>query len=254
MKLSRYICASGATAVVAAVVMIGVCVPEAGAQSPGPEPEITVTRLPGGRALVEVADAGVSVRKEVSGDASHVTIRTRQDEVQLRVVRGQITVSTPGGAVSVSAANSEDMARLMAVLQRSDAASRGRELLKRLPSNPRDFGQQALLLTRAVLELAHGPSPALARHREWLADERRRIGSGPVAVVKAGMQVRGPGDCWDLYSKEAIRIAEDFSDCTDDLKWYDGLGWAGCSLIYTIRAEGAMFWFIACNGGVPFKS
>lgn len=239
--------------VLAAGVMTSLFASRAAAQSTSAVPHITVTRLAGGRALVEVQDAGVSIRKEVSGDASHVTISTRQDEVQLRVVRGQLTASTPGGSVSVSSANPEDMARLMAVLQRSEAASRGRELLKRLPSNPRDFGQQALLLTRAVLELAHGPSAALARHREWLSEERRRLGSRPAKVVNAGRQTQGPGDCWDLYSKEALRIADDFAECTDDLKWYDALGWSGCSLIYTIRAEGAMFWFISCNGGIPFK-
>ena len=53
--------------------------------------------------------------------------------------------------------------------------------------------------------------------------------------------------------KEAIRIADVFAKCTDGLKWYDTLGWSGCSLIYTIRAEGAMFWFISCNGGIPFQ-
>lgn len=217
-------------------------------------PEISVTRLAGGRARIEVKDAGVSIRKDVSADSSHVTITTPNDEVQLRVVRGQLTASTPGGSVTVSSANAEDMARLMAVLQRSQAATRGRELLKRLPANPRDFGQQALLLTRAVLELAHGPSPALVTHRAWLSEERRRLAGEQGRVVKASLQVKGPGDCWDLYSKEALRIAEDFSECTEDLKWYDGLGWAGCSLIYTIRAEGAMFWFISCNGGIPFKS
>jgi len=253
MKVTADVRSNAAMAALAAVILTGVFAARADAQPPGAEPKITVTRLAGGRALIEVKDAGVSIRKEVGADASHVTISTRQDEVQLRVVRGQLTASTPGGSVSVSSANPEDMGRLMAVLQRSEAASRGRELLKRLPSNPRDFGQQALLLTRAVLELAHGPSAALAQHREWLADERRRLGTRPTTVVKAGLQVQGPGDCWDLYSKEAVRIAEDFAECTDDLRWYDALGWSGCSLVYTIRAEGAMFWFISCNGGIPFK-
>ncbi len=253
MKLTSKVRLTAAAAALTVVVLSGRYVTAAEAQPAAVAPEITVTRLAGGRALVEVKDDGVSVRKEVGGDASHVTIRTRQDEVQLRVVRGQLTASTPAGSVTVSSGKSEDMARLMAVLQRSEAASRGRELLKRLPSDPRDFGQQSLLLTRAVLELAHGPSPALIRHREWLADERRGLSSRSAMVVKAGVQVQGPGDCWDLYSKEAVRIADDFSDCTEDLKWYDGLGWSGCSLIYTIRAEAAMFWFISCNGGIPFK-
>ena len=49
------------------------------------------------------------------------------------------------------------------------------------------------------------------------------------------------------------RIADDFADCTDGLEWYEVHKWAGCSLIYAVRAEGAMAWFIACNGGVPFR-
>ncbi len=253
MKFTKHVRSIATMVVVVGGVTTSVFASCAEAQSLTAVPEITVTRLAGGRALIEVKDTGVSIRKEVGADSSHVTIRTRQDEVQLRVVRGQLTASTPGGSVSVSSGNQEDMARLMVVLQRSEAASRGRELLKRLPADPRDFGQQALLLTRAVLELAHGPSAALARHREWLAAERRRLGTRPATVVKADMQVQGPGDCWDLYSKEAIRIADDFAECTEDLKWYDGLGWSGCSLVYTIRAEAAMFWFISCNGGIPFK-
>jgi len=256
MTLTRTVRMPFAPIIVAGVAMISGLVPGAAvAQTTGAEPRVTTTRLAGGRVLVEVADADVTIRKELAGDASHVTITTRRDEVQVRVVRGQMTVSTPGGTVSVSAAHPEEMARLMAVLQRSEAASRGRELLKRVPSDPKNFGQQALLLTRAVLELAHGSSPALVTHRQWVARERARLAVPPagVAVTRVSSQVRGPGDCWDLYSKEAIRIAEDFAECTDGLKWYDALGWAGCSLVYTIRAEGAMFWFISCNGGIPFQ-
>lgn len=56
-----------------------------------------------------------------------------------------------------------------------------------------------------------------------------------------------------MYSAEALRIANDFGDCTDDLKWYEAHKWAGCSLIYAVRSEAAMAWFIACNGGAPFS-
>jgi len=243
------------TVLVGAVVLSGLLPGDALAQATGIEPKVSVSRLAGGRALIEVSDADVTIRKELAGNASHVTITTRRDELQLRVVGDRLTVSTPGGTVSVSAAQPEEMARLMAVLQRSDAASRGRDLLRRVPADPKDFGLQSLLLTRAVLELAHGSSPALALHRQWVARERARLGhqSSSAAVTRVGLQARGPGDCWDLYSKEALRIADDFAECTDDLKWYDALGWSGCSLIYTIRAEGAMFWFISCNGGIPFQ-
>jgi hypothetical protein len=248
-------------ATIAAIVMAGAMevvgpgVGVAQAQPTPAEPKVTVSRLAGGRALIEVSDADVTIRKELSGNASHVTISTRRDELEMRIVGSRLTVSTSGGTVSVSAAQPDDMARLMAVLQRSEAASRGRDLLRRVPADPKRVEQQSLLLTRAVLELAHGASPALVSHRQWVARERVRLAApaGGAGMTRVGYQVRGPGDCWDLYSKEALRIADDFAECTDDLKWYDALGWSGCSLIYTIRAEGAMFWFISCNGGIPFQ-
>jgi hypothetical protein len=224
-------------------------------------PEVTVTRTSGGHVLVEVADAGVRIRKDIGAGASHAVISTAADEVQVRVTSGQMVVSTPEGSVTVARGQTTEMAQLMQLLQRSDAAVRGLALLKRVPATSRHFGQQALLLTRAVLELGTGPSDAIAIHRREAARERARLipgGSGRAAITRVGLAgatwQQGPGDCWDLYAKEAVRIADDFADCSEDLAWYDALGWAGCSLIYAMRAEGAMAWFIACNGGVPFQS
>lgn len=222
-----------------------------------PVPEVTVTRVAGGRVLVEVADAGVSVRKEVAGDASHVVIATATDELQVRVEKGRMVVSTPAGSVTVAGGRAADMAQLLAMLQKSEAAAHGLALLRRVPADARHFGQQSLLLTRAVLELGGGSSEAIGEHRRWVVREQARLQAGParlqVTRVSLEGQIRGPGDCWDLYAQEAVRIAEDFAECTDGLRWYDVLDWAACSLIYTVRAEGAMAWFIACNGGVPFN-
>jgi len=222
-------------------------------------PDVTVTRLAGSRVLIELAEAGVSVRKEIAADASHATITTPKDELHLRVMRGQMTVSSPGGTVTIKTGGADEVAQLMAVLQRSDAATRGLALLKRVPADTRDFGRHSLLLTRAILELGTGPSDAITLHRRGLAEDRmRRVAARPVGAgvtrvaLQHSTQDRTAGDCWDLYSAEAVRIADDFADCTDGLRWYDALGWTACSLIYTIRAEAAMFWFINCNGGIPF--
>jgi hypothetical protein len=237
----------------------------AGAQTGNtPGPAVTVTRLAGARVLVEVAGVGVAIRKEIARDSSHVVITTPKDELHVRVTGREMVVSTPGGTITVGTGRADEIAQLMAVLQRSDAAVRGLALLKQVPANARNFGQQALLLTRAVLELGSGPSTAVATHRGWVQQERerraaRRLGlpaSGATVTrvgLQSGSQDRGPGDCWDAYAEEAIRIADDFVECSDDLSWYDALGWSGCSLIYTVRAEGAMFWFISCSGGFPFN-
>lgn len=223
-------------------------------------PDVTVTRLAGARVLIEVAEAGVSVRKEIAADASHATITTAKDELHLRVLRGQMTVSSPGGTVTIRGGGADEVAQLMAVLQRSDAAVKGLALLKRVPANTRDFGRHSLLLTRAILELGTGPSDAISLHRRGVAEDRaRRLTARPVGAtvtrvaLQEGTQDRGPGQCWDMYAAEAIRIADDFLDCTADLRWYDALGWAGCSLIYTVRSEAAMFWLVSCSGGFPFS-
>jgi hypothetical protein len=146
--------------------------------------------------------------------------------------------------------------RLLVVLQRSDAAARARALLGRVPDGPETFTGQSLLLTRSILEFGTGSTAAISEHRQWVAQRAVELAGSSKAVptvARITWQGRGPGDCWDMYSQEAIRIADDFAECTDRLRWYEAHRWAGCSLIYAVRAEGAMAWFIACNGGVPFR-
>lgn len=250
---------AGRVATMAALVLTAATTTVAAQVPASGGPDVTVTRLAGARVLIEVADAGVSVRKEIAADASHATITTAKDELHLRVVRGQMTVSSPGGSVTLGGGTADEVAQLMAVLQRSDAAVKGLALLKRVPANTRDFGRQSLLLTRAILELGTGSSDAVSLHRRGVAEERaRRLTARPVGAsvtrvaMQQGSQDRTAAECWDLYAEEAVRIANDFAECTDSLRWYDALGWTACSLIYTIRAEGAMFWFLNCNGGIPF--
>jgi hypothetical protein len=129
-------------------------------------------------------------------------------------------------------------------------------LLARVTDGPGTFAGQSLLLTRSILELGTGTTAALNEHREWVAEQaaaKARAVKPALTVTRITWKTQGPGDCWDIYAAEAIRIAEDFEDCTEDLRWYEAHLWAGCSLIYAVRAEGAMAWFIACNGGVPFS-
>lgn len=232
------------------------------AQTATPEtPQVKVSRLAAGRALIEVAHGGVTIRKEVTSQASHVVITTPTDELQIRVTRGEMTLSTPLGSATLADGQAEDMARIMALLQRSDAAARGLALLKELPEKPNQFGHHALLLTRAILELGSGPSPALISHRRWVMEQQaaleRRAAAGTGKVTRIGLQSggsdRGPADCWDEYSREAIRIANDFLECFSEIKVLFPWSGNGCKLVYIVRSEAAMFWFINCSGGFPFS-
>lgn len=225
-------------------------------------PTVRVTRPAAGRVVLEVADGTVAVRKELTADQSVVTLTTAKDRLSIAVRRGVLTISGPGGALTIAGGSGVDSGRLLTVLQRSEAARRARTLLGLLNEGPNTFVGQSMLLTRAILELGSGSVDALNQHQQWVAERAAQMpalnrAQGRPMLIRAAYLApaqQGPGDCWDLYSKEAIRIAKDFEECTDDLYWYEAHKWAGCSLIYAVRAEGAMAWFISCNGGVPFNA
>jgi hypothetical protein len=224
-------------------------------------PTVRVTRPAVGRIVLDLADDTVAIRKEISADRSEVTMTTSRDRLSVSIRRGVVTVSGPAGSITVNPSEEVDSERLLVVLQRSEAARRARALLDRVEEGPNSFVGQSVLLTRAILEIGTGSVNAMNEHRKWVAERAAQIAApaktpGTPMVIRASLDVLqkyGPGDCWDLYSQEAIRIADDFGDCTDDLRWYEAHKWAGCSLIYAVRSEAAMAWFISCNGGVPFN-
>ena len=239
--------------------LVVLLVPVAAAASDGPT--LRVTRPAAGRIVLDVADDTVTVRKDVTADRSVVTLTTAKDRLSISIHRGQVTISGPSGAMTVGAGSRVDSDRLVGLLQRSEAASRARTLLAQVDEGPATFAGQSLLLTRAILEIGSGSVNALSQHQQWVAERSAQRATpyralGRPMVIRAAFlepAQRGPGDCWDLYEQEALRIAKDFADCTDDLAWYEAHKWAGCSLIYAVRSEGAMAWFIACNGGIPFQ-
>lgn len=222
-------------------------------------PDVTVTRVSDKRMLIEVAEAGVSIRKEIAAEGSLVTITTPKDHLQLRVAGRDMVVVTPEGTAKVTHGTADEVSRLLTLLQKSDAATRGLGLLKRLPVTSRHFGQQALLMTRVILEAGVGQSPSMAITQRWIDAESARIAAsrqGRSAIKRVSLSDAqlgsSPGECWDKYVAELGRISHDFDECTKDLRWYHALDWAGCSLIFTIRAEATALWFINCSGGLPF--
>ena len=72
----------------------------------------------------------------------------------------------------------------------------------------------------------------------------RRVNVSP-RIVRIGYQ-KTPGDCWELYSQEAIEAWIELEDCLESAPWP---GWpysTNCWGIYNIRAVGAAAWWAKC--------
>lgn len=256
MNMGRRVCVGGSFLAAVAVLLV----PAAAAAAD--RPTVRVTRPAAGRIVLDVADDTVAVRKEITADRSVVTLTTAKDRLSITIHRGVLSVSGPRGTTTMEPGGM-DSDRLLVVLQRSDAAARALKLLEQVSEGPETFVGQSFLLTRVILESGTGSVNALNRQQQWVAERAAALAvrpgqpqGGPMVIRAAWVepvQKTTPGDCWDIYSKEAIRIADDFNDCTDGLRWWEAHKWAGCSLIYSVRSEGAMAWFISCNGGVPFN-
>lgn len=226
-------------------------------------PTVRVSRPGAGRVALDVSDDTVAVRKEMTADRSVVTVTTAKEQLTITTRRGVLTLSGPRETVSVDGASEADGGRLMAVLQKSDAASKALRLLDRVSEGPATFAGQSLLLTRAIFEMGTGSEAALNQYREWVSDRALALGRRPSAaplkptLIRAawvdGAQSRTPGECWDIYSLETFRIYNDLVACKDDLAWYEAHKLAGCMLIWVIRAEAAAVWYLACNGASPFN-
>lgn len=224
-------------------------------------PTVRVTRPGGGRVVLDVSDSTVAVRKDMTTERSVVTITTPKEQLSITTRRGVMTISGPREVISVTGGTKDDVERLVAALQGSEVASKARVLLARVTDGPDTLAGQSLLLTRGILEMGIGSEAALNQHQQWASDRaaamaaRPRSEVGRPLLIRAAwgdpMQSRTPGECWDIYSLENYRIYNDLVECKDQLRWYEAHKLAGCMLIYAIRSEANVLWFISCNGGIP---
>lgn len=238
------------------VLMTGLLAGSSAAQT---APHVSVTRS-AGRIVAEVQSGLVAIRKEVTPTATLAVISTANDELTIRTSRGRLQVSRKGANAELTTGEPAQVSSVLAMLSDSEAARAGRALLETLGPSGADVGRHILLLTRAVLELGEGESDAIRSHQQWMRSQaelvrRRQADKGGVTRVslQSGGSDRGPGECWDEYVKEAVRIYDDYVECLSQYRWYHVFNTTGCALVYTVRAEAAMWWFINCSGGFPFS-
>jgi hypothetical protein len=199
--------------------------------------------------VVEVADESVSIRKLLSPTASVTTLRGSDDFLQVSIDAADVTVSSRTETVSLSSVTIPSLERLTAIVSGSRAAQAAQRLLTRLDLRLDSVTGNALLLTRAFLELSAGTMTAVGEYQHWVHDTASRPRIRLAVSVPAG----GPAECWDTYEAYLLTIQNDYFDCMSAVRWYNLTGPAQCAFTWTLRAELAMAWALGCGASLPTR-
>lgn len=224
---------------------------EAGAVGPiantkvvDPSTGATITTRAGapGTASFEIATSRLTIHKDVLLGRSVTTISAGADRVAVTIDRSVVAVATKNGMASALLVHPDGIERVVKVLQQSGAALEAARLLGRVRLDPRSAAGQAFGFTRALLESVQGNRDGTT---SLVASVRPAADGTRVVQARVGPT---PGDCWDLYSKDAIRVANEYLDCYDSRSWYDFLGRLACATLYDVQAEGDWLWYLNCVG------
>jgi len=205
----------------------------------------------GGRIEVETPD--LMLTKTVAGTRVITTMRDGlggRDELTVTMEPKTIVVATGAGKVTASRTDRARLERARVLVAGSAVGRRAAALIGRLGLGRSTPLQPMLVTTRAFLLAASGQ-----RHGDDLAQWARGIRQAPTprGLVKVAFQKesdgsRTPGECWDIYAKEAIAAWMEYEDCMKDLSWWEVLDAAACAAVYDMRAIGAFAWWVKCVG------
>jgi len=206
--------------------------------------EIRLEQTARGQMTVDVADKTISIHKDLQGSRAVTTLTAGRNRLAISFDGRNLSVTGPKGTQQSSLATQETLTPVLKTLQGSSLVRTAKELLDRLALQGDSAEGNALLLTRALFGSVTGEMSSVVQYQEWT----RHMLARPkvVRVVLA----QGPGECWDSYSKEAIRIFDDYADCWLNCKWYQPFCEGACEAIYVLRSEMAFMWYFNCNG--PF--
>lgn len=207
---------------------------------------IRMERPAKGVLIITVADKSTSIRREFREGRSMTTIRAGRGRLVIAMSGEEITITDNAGTRRGVVSKPEGLAAVFADFGTSPVVRAGRDLLNRLALQADTLEGNALLLTRALLASAIGDRTSTIQHQQWA---RWKMSQPKVVRARASSDL-GPGDCWDKYAAEAIRIMNDYIDCYSNCKWYQLFCGEGCGAIYDLRAEMAFMWYFNCNG--PF--
>ena len=203
---------------------------------------IVLRRDSGGQISFELKGEDVSVRKTFDGGRSITTLTSGGKHVTISLAGDQIVVTGSGKVLRGTASRIDSLEASAAYLRQSPAAIAAKRLLDRVALRPDVLEGNALLLTKALLGSMWGESTGTVQYQRWA-----QAAVTQAKVVKA--RVSGPGECWDSYAAEAIRIMDDYIQCGGGCGWSGFFCLGSCGFIYDLRAEGAFMWYMRCNGG-----
>jgi hypothetical protein len=207
------------------------------------------TTITPGPSSFEVRDDRISIRKDIQRGRSVTTITSPTDQIVLTIDRVGITVSTRTAQRTALLTRPEEMSGVVGDLAGRPIVAEAVALLSHESLDPASPKGRALGLTRALLETVDGDVDAPLGIAEW-AHRPLPPAAAEAVPARAGTD---PGACWDQYSRDAIRAANDYVDCYNSTHWYNFIDRAGCGLVYDVEAEGDWIWYWNCVG-IPFPS
>lgn len=197
-----------------------------------------------GHLTVDVADKAVSIHKDLRGSTSTTTLSDGRRQLSFSFDGRDLVVRGLKNDLRGSIANTESLMPVLRQLKDSALVQSAKGVLDRMALQADRAEGNALLLTRALLGSVVGETSSVEQYQRWARHTLTQPG-----VIRVG-QTRGPGQCWDEYSREALRIFDEYGGCVASCRWYEPFCAEGCEAIYTLRAEMAFMWYFNCNG--PF--
>jgi hypothetical protein len=196
-----------------------------------------------GHLIVRFSVGGTTITKDLSASTSVTTFTSGGDRMALRNDGRSVSVTSRAGTTRASVSDRAQLAAVFQQVKGSKAVDAARHALEQVSLQPESVEGNAMLLTRAMLGSVWGDEGPAHAYQQWMAAK-----AAQPRFIRAG-GLTGPGDCWDQYAAEAIRIANDYIDCANSCEWLFSLCLDGCGVIYEIRAEAAFMWFLHCSGG-----
>lgn len=230
---------------IAAMAIAALIVPslDAAAQKSA-QSQLTITShaAPDGGAVV-VAE-GRELRFEYVAYANRFTARvsSQQDEVAVESTADQITVThnrnsrilRPGSAAE------QDFDQIRELLRGSRAVTMLRLALAELEGSNR-IEADALLVIAAVIEMLDGDLTAVERRGRAIAEKHRK------SLRRASFQTAAY--CYWGWEEEVYQATIAYNSCVTDLEWYNLMARLSCSMVYSLRINGAFYWYLGCIAG-----